>query len=455
MRIALALGAGLLLACGGDDTAATDAGSDAGAEAATVDVAVEPPAPVQVLLSRTGIDSSQLGVLVNDDDALSVAVAAYYVAARKIPTANVVHLHLSAGDAGSPGASLTPAAFAPLAAEVASALGSDVQALAITWTRPYAVGNMSITSAFALGFHAIVDTCNDPNAQAGTPNPYAKNMASTTPYTDVGFRPAMMIPATTIEEAKAIIDKGVASDDTWPTGSAYLMNTSDQTRSARCIVNTTYGWTNECQTFLDTWDPVLSGVGASIVSADDVTNKTDVLFYVEGLASVPGITTNTYLPGAMADHLTSFGGQVPTSGQMSAFNWLKAGATGSFGTVVEPCAFTQKFPDPSISIPQYFGGATLVEAYWKSVKWPAEGLFIGEPLARPFGTGFHWQVDGGALTIETTTMIPKHTYAIDAADSAAGPFDVVLGDLTVPKYQKATFTIPSASRAVYRFRATP
>jgi hypothetical protein len=29
----------------------------------------------------------------------------------------------------------------------------------------------------------------------------------------------------------------------------------------------------------------------------------------------------------------------------------------------------------------------LIEAYWKSVAWPGQGIFIGEPLARPFGKG--------------------------------------------------------------------
>ncbi len=32
----------------------------------------------------------------------------------------------------------------------------------------------------------------------------------------------------------------------------------------------------------------------------------------------------------------------------------------------------------------YLQGETLIEAYWKSVAWPSEGLFIGEPLAAPY-----------------------------------------------------------------------
>jgi uncharacterized protein (TIGR03790 family) len=423
----------LVAACGHSAAHDTDASTDSFA------------GMPQVIAARAGITADQVGVLVNDDDPLSVSVAAYYVTARMIPAANVVHLHVPSGT------TITAAVFAPLADAVMTALAStDVQALAITWTQPYAVDNMSITSAFALGPHAIADTCTDPFSQYSTPNPYTTKPPSTRPFTDLGFRPAMVIPATTLAEGTALIDRGVASDDTWPTGSAYLMDTSDQTRSARCILNATYGYTNECQTFLDTWDSTASGVAGSIVMADSISNKTDVLFYVQGLASVPNLATNTYPPGAVADHLTSYGGQIPTSGQMSAFEFLRAGATGSYGTVVEPCAYQQKFPNPAVLIPSYFGGATLIEAYWRSVVWPAEGIFIGEPLARPFGTGVHSTYADDVLTIETTTMIPGKMYRIEAADSPDGPFTTVQDGLMVTAYQKATFTIDHPDRATYR-----
>ena len=405
-----------------------------------------------VLTPRTGITPAQLGVLVNDDDPLSMAITAYYVTARNIPAANVVHLHVGAG---SP-ASISVATFTPLKAQVDAAFaGTDVQAMAITWTKPYAVDYMSITGAFALGYipqDPSTNPCDNTHPVCGPPNPYTPKRGATSPFTELAFRPAMTIPATTIEGAKALIDRGVASDDTWPKGSAYLMSTSDGVRSARCVLNPTYGYINECQLFLNTWDTTASGIDASIVMADSVTGKTDVLFYVQGLASVPDLDKNTYLPGAVADHLTSYGGQIPTSGQMSCFEFIKAGATGSYGTVVEPFAFQQKFPDPRVLIPYYFGGNTLIEAYWKSVVSPGQGIFIGEPLARPFGSGFRTTFVGGTLTIETTTMIPGHMYTIEAADSDAGPFTPVQSNLSVSKYGKASFSVPNANRATYRFR---
>ena len=56
-------------------------------------------------------------------------------------------------------------------------------------------------------------------------------------------------------------------------------------------------------------------------------------------------------------------------------------------TVVEPCNFPAKFPDPGLVLSYYRRGDTLIEAYWRSVAMPGQGLFIGEPLARPWPNG--------------------------------------------------------------------
>ena len=120
------------------------------------------------------------------------------------------------------------------------------------------------------------------------------------------------------------------------------------------------------------------------INSDTLRHRPDVMLYFTGLVSVDAIDTNTYRPGAIADHLTSAGGQLTGSSQMSSLRWLSAGATGSYGSVVEPCAFVQKFPRPNIVINRYLNGETLLEAYWKSVEWPGQGVFIGEPLAAPF-----------------------------------------------------------------------
>ena len=88
---------------------------------------------------------------------------------------------------------------------------------------------------------------------------------------------------------------------------------------------------------------------------------------------------------AVADHLTSAGGALQGGSEMSALAWLNQGATGSYGAVSEPCNRITKFPNPAVFMNHYLRGDTLLEAYWKSVEMPGQGLFIGEPLARPYG----------------------------------------------------------------------
>ena len=117
---------------------------------------------------------------------------------------------------------------------------------------------------------------------------------------------------------------------------------------------------------------------------DALFGAADVLFYFIGKDAVEGLETLRFVPGAIADHLTSAGGELTDSSQMSALRWLEAGATGSYGTVVEPCNLRQKFPDPALVARNYLRGETLIEAYWKSVAMPGQGIFIGEPLAAPF-----------------------------------------------------------------------
>jgi uncharacterized protein (TIGR03790 family) len=113
---------------------------------------------------------------------------------------------------------------------------------------------------------------------------------------------------------------------------------------------------------------------------------TDILAYFTGAMRVDELAKLGFRPGAAADHLTSTGGVLQGSSQMSALEWLKQGATGSYGSVSEPCNRIAKFPNPAIFMNHYLRGDTLLEAYWKSVAMPGQGLFIGEPLAQPFAS---------------------------------------------------------------------
>jgi uncharacterized protein (TIGR03790 family) len=312
--------------------------------------------------AAVALEPAELGVVVNGRDPLSVQLGEYYRVRRHIPAENVVRVDMPVT------ADLAPLAFAGIRRQMEARMPQRVQALLLVWAQPFRVGCMSVTSAFALGFDPRLceDTCR-PTAY----NPYF-NSDSRKPFTDFGIRPAMSLAASSFEEGKALVDRGIAADGSAPTGSAYLMSTSDHARNVRA------------QTYSSA--KLLAGPKLSVAvrSSDTLAGRRDVLFYFTGLRRVLRIRMNRFLPGAIADHLTSSGGVLAGGRQMSAVRWLEAGATGSYGTVVEPCAYLAKFPSPPIVMRHYLKGETLIEAYWKSVAMPSQGLFIGEPLAAPF-----------------------------------------------------------------------
>ncbi len=396
----------------------------------------------------TGLTADELGVLVNDVDPQSVVIAAEYVRARSIPARNVIHLSFDAGTSTT----ITSVAFAPLKAQ-ADAIGADagLQAFAITWTRPYRVECMSIGTAFAISFDA--GFCSTPCNATSSVRTYDDDGVtdggrSHRLWDRFGIRPTMMLAtsATDAGTALATIARGVASDGTFPTGDGWLFRTTDVPRSVR--------WTEYLFNTIPQWADGglnLTYVDSSTSGPQALVDAGTVLFYFQGLASVPSIDTNRYLPGAVADHLTSFGGQVPTSGQMSQLRWLEAGATASYGTVVEPCNFTSKFPNTTVLLSHYYRGEPIIEAYWKSVSMPGEGLFTGEPLARPWG-GHQSTFDAptGLLTLTTTMMKPGLRYAIESAPSRSGPWTRVQSNVTVPRFARVTLTVPGATQPFYR-----
>lgn len=317
-----------------------------------------PAAPLPPVLQPV-----QLGLVINDDEPNSVELGEYYRVARGIPQANIVHVRIP----GKP-RKLDAEQFAKLKAEIDGRLPPAVQAVLMVWTAPYAVECNGITAAYALGFDAAqcANTC-----AAGKPSPYFN---ATARPGDVarGLRLAMLLPTESVEEGKALIDRGKASGFRTPVAGAYYLVTSETARNSRARFFPKAGTIPQSKLTIHT------------LREDALEGKRDVIVYQTGKAKVTGLETLQFLPGALADHLTSVGGDLLGESQMSSLRWLQAGATASYGTVSEPCNFWQKFPNPAVLLRHYVAGSTAIEAYWRSVAWPAQGVFIGEPLAAPY-----------------------------------------------------------------------
>ena len=323
--------------------------------------------------SRT-LDAHHLALVINSTDPLSEAIGTYYQLVRKIPVDQVIRVRFA------PGRTTLPVAeFRRIRRQVERQTPDRVQVYALAWATPWRVGCQSITSAFSFGYRPEVCFSHCGTARI---SPYYARGDVRGPWDQLRLRPSMLLAATSVAAGRALIDRGVAADGTHPPGTAYLLRTSDTIRNVRASL----------------FPQVASGLGRNLrvrlLLANRLSGASDVIAYFTGLTIVPDITRNHYRPGAVADHLTSYGGMLTgpsgTSadgglGQMSALRWLEAGATGSYGTVVEPCNITAKFPDPGLLLSYYRRGDTLIESYWRSVAMPDQGVFIGEPLARPWG----------------------------------------------------------------------
>jgi len=308
------------------------------------------------------ISPQQIAIIINTQDDDSIATAEYYRNKRGIPEQNLIEISMPSQDV------IGERLFDSLYKQVIEQTPDSVQYYALAWSRPYRVDCMSITSAFAFGFDKKF--C----ARGCKPTQLSRyyNSDSVLPKDELNIRPSMMLAGSSLQEVYAMIDRGVRSDATKPEATAYLMNTSDKARNVR---SRRYPVIREL---------LADKVNIQQVDADVLENRNDVMFYFTGKARVKAIDSNHYLPGAIADHLTSTGGHLFGGTQMSILRWLDAGATGSYGTVVEPCAFTQKFPNPGIVIERYTAGESLIESYWKSVAWPGQGIFVGELMASPY-----------------------------------------------------------------------
>ena len=93
------------------------------------------------------LDHTQLAVIINTRDPLSVQIGEYYAAQRRILFQNIIRVGFPAGKQV-----MTVGEFDALRSWVGEKTMPGVEAYALTWMAPFRVDCMSITSAFAFGF---------------------------------------------------------------------------------------------------------------------------------------------------------------------------------------------------------------------------------------------------------------------------------------------------------------
>lgn len=123
------------------------------------------------------------------------------------------------------------------------------------------------------------------------------------------------------------------------------------------------------------------GVTAT-VTTNFPAGANNVMGILMGAETVDPLAVGSFAPGAMAEHLTSWSAEFQKP-QTKMTEWLKAGATGSAGAVVEPYSNPNKFPSARF-FAHYAAGCTMLESFYQSIACPLQSLLLGDPLAKPY-----------------------------------------------------------------------
>jgi uncharacterized protein (TIGR03790 family) len=187
-------------------------------------------------------------------------------------------------------------------------------------------------------------------------------------------------------DARALVDRGVAADGTFPDAPFLCMRGSEGARGVRDA---------ECEHALR----MLSAAGFQtewVSGFDGELADREIIAYFTGTANLRGgIDGLTYAPGAVADNITSFGAApgnffcdeagttCPGSeSQTSIARFVRAGATGVHGTVAEP--LNNVFPNAGFML-LYAHGYSLGEAWLANQRYLYwVNTYLGDPLTAPF-----------------------------------------------------------------------
>jgi hypothetical protein len=211
----------------------------------------------------------------------------------------------------------------------------------------------------------------------------------------------------TAEEVIAYLKRSAAADGARAGGTFYYM----QNKDVRTLVR--QGDFRLAATGLQSL-----GRKAAITPGVVPAGATDIAGLTTGSPHVNLAAANCrLLPGALVDNLTSAGGNLNQPKQpnpqtrLSAY--LRLGAAGASGTVVEPFAIAQKFPSPMLHV-HYARGASMAEAFYQSVEGPFQLLIVGDPLCQPWAVIPQVSVEGlpiGGILAERATLTPHAVYA--------------------------------------------
>lgn len=220
----------------------------------------------------------------------------------------------------------------------------------------------------------------------------------------LGWTDAM---GSTIEDTTNMLARSLSADGTRPTGKVYMDANTDVRGKARS--------SQFISTAAELTGPGITSEILTNSAPYSITNKPDILGAVMGAAEPYVPAGSYYLPGSIAESLTSWSGIMDYTGigQFRLTQHSAVGVAGTSGTVTEPFAHPSKFPAARMHA-HYARGCTMGEAFGQSVQQPYHLLIMGDPLCRPHAIIPTITVTGlvdGAVVSGTIQLTPEATTA--------------------------------------------
>jgi len=360
-----------------------------------------------IMLSSSGyaLGPHEVLVLANGREADSIEVAKTYARQRQIPEVNIVVLDLPAVNPQAPPA-MRPSDFTRLiwspATQAAKARGIDDHILVWVYSTHFPIrttsqppislqgltfmrNHMPLAKEIAEGSYVspLFSGPDAPGANGYGPQTFDVSRQM--------LREDMPLPNMTLgytgprgntkAEVLFCLSTGLRSDGTHPDGTVYFV-TSEDVRS-RC---------RQWQFPSSAVGLKRAGIRASISKAFPV-GKEDVIGIMMGSAVVEPSKVGRFLPGCMAEHLTSLAAMFDHNGQTKLSRWIAQGVTASAGAVCEPMSIWEKFPSPRF-FNHYTAGCSVIESFYQSIRCPLQIMLVGDPLATPWAPDASVSIEG-------------------------------------------------------------
>jgi uncharacterized protein (TIGR03790 family) len=320
-------------------------------------------------------------VVINDNSPASREIGSYYVAKRKIPAKNVVHIKCTTEET-IPDPDYPKTIEKPIMDYLKkTGLCNKVDYIVLTKGIP-----IKITMQWAVdSLLACADLKLDYNIlKQGAPNPYfgKKEHFSHKKY---GIYLVTRLDGYTVKDAKALVDRSLAAK---PQKGVFLLDMAANRYEGG------YAATNFA----------ISQAHDIIKSKGYISHLDKTAEFVGGQKGLMGYfswgsndssfdrnayKSNEFLPGAIAETAVSTSARtfkkVDDGGQSLIADLIEAGVTGVKGYVSEP--YLSSIADPRILFDRYLSGYNLAESFYmasRRIYW--KDIVVGDPLCAPYAT---------------------------------------------------------------------